>query len=156
MFKNNKGFTLVELLVVIAIIGILATVAVTSLNGAREQARDAKRISDVRQMSTALELHYTAGDTYTGGCDASEGDAVFDKSTDCTGSDGYITWANFKDPSFDAEDACESSSTAKCSYGVQVDSDGGAFAIYFWLEKGTNGLDPELNKLDSTGNFTSL
>ena len=39
--KNNKGFTLIELLVVIAIIGILSTIAMTSLNGARKKAKDA-------------------------------------------------------------------------------------------------------------------
>ena len=41
MNKNNKGFTLIELLVVIAIIGILSTIAMTSLNGARKKAKDA-------------------------------------------------------------------------------------------------------------------
>ena len=39
--NNSKGFTLIELLVVIAIIGILSTIAMTSLNGARKKAKDA-------------------------------------------------------------------------------------------------------------------
>ncbi len=56
--KNKKGFTLVELLVVIAIIGLLATIAFISLNSARGKARDAKRVSDFRQIQTALELYY--------------------------------------------------------------------------------------------------
>ncbi len=57
--KNNKpAFTLIELLVVIAIIGILATLAVVSLQNARKNARDAKRIADIRQVQTALELYY--------------------------------------------------------------------------------------------------
>ena len=51
------GFTLVELLVVIAIIGVLATIAVTGLSGARQKARDTKRIADVRQIFISLELH---------------------------------------------------------------------------------------------------
>jgi prepilin-type N-terminal cleavage/methylation domain-containing protein len=57
--KNKKpAFTLIELLVVIAIIGILATLAVVALQNARKNARDAKRIADVRQIQTALELYY--------------------------------------------------------------------------------------------------
>ena len=56
--KKNKGFTLVELLVVIAIIGLLSTLAFVSLNSARGKARDAKRVSDIRAIQSALELMY--------------------------------------------------------------------------------------------------
>jgi general secretion pathway protein G len=56
--KSKKAFTLIELLVVIAIIGILTTVAVVALNNARAKARDAKRVADVKQIQTALELYY--------------------------------------------------------------------------------------------------
>ena len=61
---NKKGFTLVELLIVIAIIGILATLAVVALQNARQSARDAKRIADIRQIQTALELYYNARGQY--------------------------------------------------------------------------------------------
>ena len=57
MSKTNKGFTLIELLVVIAIIGILSSVVLASLNNAREKARDARRISDIKNVQLALELH---------------------------------------------------------------------------------------------------
>ncbi len=61
-FHNRKsGFTLIELLVVIAVIGILASVILASLNSARGKARDARRLSDMKQIQTALELYY---DTY--------------------------------------------------------------------------------------------
>ncbi|PKL72501.1 hypothetical protein CVV26_01270 [Candidatus Kuenenbacteria bacterium HGW-Kuenenbacteria-1] len=56
---NKKGFTLIELLVVIAIIALLSTIAIVSLGNARQKARDAKRIADIKQMQTALELEYT-------------------------------------------------------------------------------------------------
>lgn len=55
---HNSGFTLIELLVVIAIIGLLSTFAVVSLNEARLKARDARRLADIKQMMTAVELFY--------------------------------------------------------------------------------------------------
>jgi prepilin-type N-terminal cleavage/methylation domain-containing protein len=64
MQQNKKGFTLIELLVVIAIIGLLSTMSVLALNQARARARDAKRISDVKQIQTALELYYNEEGSY--------------------------------------------------------------------------------------------
>jgi len=62
--KKNKGFTLIELLVVIAIIGILSSVVLASLNSARQKARDAKRISDIKQLQLALELYFDSNNAY--------------------------------------------------------------------------------------------
>ena len=64
MKKNKNGFTLIELLVVIAIIGILATIVMVSLNTARSKARDARRVSDVRQLQLALQMSYDANGIY--------------------------------------------------------------------------------------------
>ncbi len=55
---GTRGFTLIELLVVIAIIGILSSVVLASLNSARQKSRDAKRVSDVKQLQLALELYF--------------------------------------------------------------------------------------------------
>ncbi len=61
---NAKGFTLIELLVVIAIIGLLASVVLVALNGARKKARITKRVADLKQIQTALELYYNDNNQY--------------------------------------------------------------------------------------------
>ncbi|MFA7050321.1 MAG: prepilin-type N-terminal cleavage/methylation domain-containing protein, partial [Patescibacteria group bacterium] len=60
----RKAFTLIELLVVIAIIGILATLAVVALQQARQNARDSKRMADMKQVQTALELFFNENGRY--------------------------------------------------------------------------------------------
>lgn len=64
---NKKGFTLIELIVVIAIIGLLSTLAVVALGSARTKARDSKRLADLKQLQTALELYYTDQNAYPAG-----------------------------------------------------------------------------------------
>jgi len=64
MKKNKRAFTLIELLVVVAIIGLLAAIAVIALNQARPKARDAKRVADVRQIQTALEMYFLDQNAY--------------------------------------------------------------------------------------------
>lgn len=61
---RQAAFTLIELLVVIAIIGILATTVLASLSDARAAARDTERLSDMRQIRTALELFYLQNQRY--------------------------------------------------------------------------------------------
>lgn len=53
---KNKGFTLIELLVVIAIIGLLASLIMVSLGSSQRNARNAKRMADIRTLQSAAEL----------------------------------------------------------------------------------------------------
>ncbi len=59
MTKNKESaFTLLELLITIVIIGVLATLVVFFVQNTRKNSRDAKRVSDVKQIQTALELYF--------------------------------------------------------------------------------------------------
>ncbi|MDP3661474.1 MAG: prepilin-type N-terminal cleavage/methylation domain-containing protein [bacterium] len=77
---KRRGFTLIELLVVIAIIGILSSVVVASLNGARKKARDARRVDDVKQLQLALELYF----------DSSVGNGKYPTNLDALASNSFI------------------------------------------------------------------
>lgn len=58
--NKEKGFTLIELLVVVAIIGLLSSIVLASLSGARSKARDTKRVGEMRSIENALTLYSVA------------------------------------------------------------------------------------------------
>ena len=92
--KPIKAFTLIELLVVIAIIGILASVVVVNVGSARAKARDAKRISDMKAIQTALEMYYNDNGEYPTTADWKSGttvcNATYGDGNSYTGGTGYI------------------------------------------------------------------
>ena len=156
--KTKKGFTLIELLVVIAIIGLLATLAVVALNNARTKSRDAKRVSDIRQVQTALELYfvdnnsYPAGDglklgshTTGGDCGTTEACKTISSTNGISEEAVGTTYMGLvpKDPSTKADsssDDCIAGSSAVCDYAyTQIDS-GTGYQIFFYLEGATGGL----------------
>ncbi len=53
--NNLPGFTLIELLVVISILAVLATIGLINYQDVVKKGRDAKRISDFKQIQAALE-----------------------------------------------------------------------------------------------------
>ncbi len=69
-FKNLSGFTLIELLVVIAIIGILASIILVSLSGARSRAKDTKIMISMGQTRTVADVYRDNFGDYIGVCDS--------------------------------------------------------------------------------------
>src|SRR3989338_1411526 len=61
-FKD--GFTIIEILIVVGIIAGLGALITISGSDARKNARDIRRIEDLRQLRTALELYYDNNKSY--------------------------------------------------------------------------------------------
>lgn len=137
---KRKGFTLIELLVVIAIIGLLSTLAVVALNSAREKARDAKRVADIKQLQTALELYYNDNQAYpveavaitlgsaTADCLSANGTDGFEAAADCAADDVYMGQVP-SDP------------TSSQNY-TYISADGSTYTISFTLEGAVGNLGP--------------
>lgn len=144
--RNQKGFTLIELLVVIAIIGLLSTLAVVSLDSAREKARDAKRLGDVKQFQTALELYYTdVGQYPTQGV---SDPIILGRATDC---EGQVCSTLSSDNGFASIVAgttymglIPADPLTTQDYTYQGVAGGQSYTIFFTLEGTVNGLSGNL------------
>lgn len=157
---RQKGFTLIELLVVIAVIGMLASIVLVSLGPARAKARDARRVADVRQMSTALEVEGSDNPEAVATCVLADA-----KVNTCTGPGAVAGFSNFADPTTGiAGAACvggATPSTAPCQYSISQD-DGAAgattgdYQICFWLEGGAGNLGPGLHAIQTNGVYDTV
>jgi len=64
--NRRSGFTLIEILIVVAIIAILASVVLVGLGPTQQAGRDARRLSDLREVQNGLELYYNSCGYYPG------------------------------------------------------------------------------------------
>ncbi len=57
---TRRGFTMIELLVAATILAVLTTIGVVSFQQANRKARDGKRMADINQVRSGLELYRSA------------------------------------------------------------------------------------------------
>ncbi len=123
----KKGFTLIELLVVIAIIGILSSIVLVALRGARDQAKDARIISDMSQLRSLAEIWYN-GESYSdlnSGCGNGVMTSVED-CNDCAENEVRMLCSDIFDQSSDPELTFYTGS----EYCVQVNlNDGDSYCV---------------------------
>lgn len=67
--SSRKGFTLIEMLIVIAVITILAGVVFNGIQGVRETTRDTRRIGDLTNTQSILEMYMNQCNHYPGVAD---------------------------------------------------------------------------------------
>ncbi len=139
MNKLKKAFTLIELLVVIAIIAVLATLAVVALQNSRASARDAKRLADVKQMQTALELYFNDNNSYPTSV----------TSTIATSGVVYLTTLPVAPTPIDG--SCTTTTNA-----YTYSSNGSTYSITFCLGGRTSGLSSgdKIATRDGVSNYT--
>ncbi|MFA6132231.1 MAG: prepilin-type N-terminal cleavage/methylation domain-containing protein [Patescibacteria group bacterium] len=150
MRKSERGFTLIELLIVIAIIAVLAAVVFVALNPAQrfQQARDARRQSDIENVAAALKMYQLDNDgDYPTGVAALTDALYYTIGTAATGCDAGCTAKTTQAACIDLADLV----TGGYLGSVPMDPlDGLATESDYYMVKNANGTlevgacDPEI------------
>ena len=151
-YRNKSGFTLIEILVVIAIICLLASIVLVGLGGFRSRGRDARRISDLRQVQNGFELYFNKCGYYPGGA-----------TTGVCNTTNPTTWTNVQDALINAQigiTTIGSDPTPGVSYGYAVSTNRQSYIVGATMEDANNqslaqDYDGALTGYTGTTGFTS-
>lgn len=146
---RSFGFTLIEILVVVAILGLLATIVLTFVGAARNEAKSKAVNAEFGQFRTQMEINSGGNPWYAGACD---GQAIknivnslknlTNSEADCYPGDGLIM--NSDPDNDDGISAC----------GCRGNTD-----WTFWINLGEyddSGGQDLFTCLNSSGEFTKI
>ncbi len=167
MLTRRRGFTLIELLVVIAIIGILAAMVFPVFARARESARKAVCLSNVKNIALAIQMYLADNnDTLFPNEHRTEVVSAFNYEL-AANYDGFCWWA-------DAGSYCTTNANPYMREPVILDEyiknrdvwrcpsakmEGGAYLIYGdpdWFNQAmtqSDALPPEINTMGILGGW---
>ena len=139
---RKQGFTLIELLVVIAIIGLLSTLSVLALNSGRARSRDAKRISDIKQIQTAAEMYYNEAGYYPA--------TVVADGTIATGTNVYMKVVPTAPIPVDGS-CTAAQNTYTYAYSGTAGAASGSYTLTYCLGAATGGVPAGVNTATPSG-----
>ena len=116
--RGERGFTLIELLVVIAIIGLLSSVILASLNGARNKGADAAIKSQLKSVQSQAEIVYdnASPNSYEGVCE----DANIVLQVTGAKNSGGATTVSFADTTASVHDTTAVCHDSADAYAIEV------------------------------------
>ncbi len=151
---HKRGFTLIELLVVIAIIGLLASVVLASLNTARQKGRDARRLSDLKEIANAVGAIDLVKNFV--GCTAAGVKASTCNGNGITAPD----LTKFTDPGGAGQAVCAATPASSCDYRVSAQVGNAStnpttenWQVCDYLEAGSGGLPAGAVHVGSDTNY---
>lgn len=111
--KNRKqGFTLVEIMIVVMIIGLLAALAIPSMQKARDNAQEKTCINNLRQIKGAVQMYATEyNKASTDGITNAEWTSIQDLLDDNTPTCPYGDDAYAKPANYNSDPACPNVAT---------------------------------------------